>query len=171
MMEFLQRGGEPGSRLAFLIFIGVLDLCRRSQDRSSSALDHRAIAHQERNSTRRGSLRERSRRRCSPTIRRRQQRGRAARPPRDRRRGQGRGPARRRRSRMPRWKSSSPAAPSSPRPRSAQAEVQAVADVGAAAAEAAVTAAEKILTPDRQGRHRRKLDRAQASQDVKAKLN
>ena len=52
----------------------------------------------------------------------------------------------------------------------AQAEAQALADVRAAAADAAVAAAEKILRRHRQGRGRRRPDRPGIA-DVKAKLN
>jgi F-type H+-transporting ATPase subunit b len=52
----------------------------------------------------------------------------------------------------------------------AQAEAQAVADVRAAAAEAAVAAAERILTQSAQGKVADDLI-AQGIRDVKAKLN
>ena len=48
----------------------------------------------------------------------------------------------------PSWTSSSPAAPRWPRQKIAQAEVQATAEVRAAAAEAAVKASEQILRKD-----------------------
>ena len=70
----------------------------------------------------------------------------------------------------PRWKSSSRAAPRWPRPRSLRPRRRRVADVRAAAADAAVAAAEKILRDTAKGKVADDLI-AQGIADVKAKLN
>ena len=153
--------------LAFVIFLGDSRQVRRPEDGALRAR-LRAATASARRSTRRIACAPR-RRTCSRSIRRsatrprrkprRSSRTRASRP-------SASPPRRRARSR-----SSSRGAPRWPRPRSPQAEAQALADVRAAAADAAVTAAEKILVqsthgvdrrhPDRQG-HQRSQGEAQA---------